>query len=94
VDKVIVDPFPSPFPNVNTMTNLPEAGDVITRHEEAVDFPTKVALHEVQLLRAALTKNSHNQRRTATALGLSYDQLRGLVRKYNLTAPNSRKQPE
>jgi psp operon transcriptional activator len=33
----------------------------------------------------ALTQNGHNQRRTAAALGLSYDQLRGMVRKHKLS---------
>ena len=30
--------------------------------------------------------SGYNQRRTAAAVGLSYDQLRGLVRKYKLAS--------
>jgi psp operon transcriptional activator len=40
---------------------------------------------EKRLLQEALARQGHNQRRTAGTLGLSYDQLRGLVRKHGLT---------
>jgi psp operon transcriptional activator len=50
-----------------------------------VDFNTRIEKMEKQLLREALRENGHNQRRTAAALGLSYDQLRGMVRKYQLS---------
>jgi len=40
---------------------------------------------EKQLLQEALAGQGHNQRRTAESLGLTYDQLRGLVRKHGLT---------
>jgi psp operon transcriptional activator len=85
LDRVIVDPFPSPFPDVNVIEASPGPGDETTQIEEAVDFHKQVAQHEVQLLRAALKSNGQNQRRAAIALGLSYDQMRGLVRKYHLT---------
>ena len=39
---------------------------------------------EKKLLQRALAEHAHNQRQTASALGLSYDQLRGLIRKYGL----------
>jgi psp operon transcriptional activator len=94
VDKIVIDPFPSPFRDGNSTTTAPETDDEIKQIEKAVDFHTQVALHEVQLLRAALTKNGHNQRRAATALGISYDQMRGLVRKYHLADQRSRKRLE
>lgn len=93
VDTIIVDPFPSPFADVRTITAKPEADVAITLVESVVDFHTRVALLEVELLRAALTKNGYNQRRAATALGLSYDQMRGLVRKHHLTDQAGRKKP-
>ncbi|MDP5070693.1 MAG: hypothetical protein NWQ45_07315 [Congregibacter sp.] len=36
------------------------------------------------LLLACLTRHDFNQRRSADALNLSYDQMRGLVRKHKL----------
>ena len=48
-------------------------------------FSAAVADYEKSLLRTALAENNQHQGNTAEALGLSYDQLRGLLRKYELT---------
>lgn len=40
---------------------------------------------EKALAEAALARHGRNQRRTAEALSLSYDQMRGIVRKYDLS---------
>jgi psp operon transcriptional activator len=40
-----------------------------------------VASYEKALLEAALLRHKHNQRSTAKALGLSYDQLRHALRR-------------
>jgi psp operon transcriptional activator len=45
---------------------------------------------EKSLLQKALRKYGQNQRRTADALGLRYDQLRGLVRKHGLSVRKRR----
>ena len=50
-----------------------------------MNFNAQVQRMEQQLLREALAENGHNQRRTAQSLGLSYDQLRGMVRKYGIS---------
>ena len=42
----------------------------------------EVALLEKQRIREALTEHRYNRRKAATRLGLSYDQFRGLLRKY------------
>jgi psp operon transcriptional activator len=49
------------------------------------DFRAAVAGYEKHLLDAALTKHRHNQRATAKAIGLSYDQLRHAMRRHGLT---------
>jgi len=51
-----------------------------------IDFREHMADCEKQLLRQALRQNQFNQRKTAAFLKLSYDQLRGYLRKYDLTA--------
>jgi len=51
-----------------------------------IDFRQHMADCEKQLLRQALRQNQFNQRKTAAFLKLSYDQLRGYLRKYDLTA--------
>ncbi|WP_241505755.1 phage shock protein operon transcriptional activator [Parahaliea mediterranea] len=57
------------------------------------DFASRLAGIEKQLLADALAENGHNQRRTAQALGLSYDQLRGMVRKHQLGGRRRRRKP-
>jgi psp operon transcriptional activator len=49
-----------------------------------VDFEAAVAQFETGLLRRALEEARFNQKRAAELLGLSYHQLRGLLRKYRL----------
>ena len=48
------------------------------------DFKSRVALFERDLLSRALAENRFNQRQTAEALGLSYDQLRHALRRHDL----------
>jgi psp operon transcriptional activator len=54
------------------------------RNDGASDLRSAVAAYEKQLLEAALERHRHNQRRTAAALGLSYDQLRHALRRHGL----------
>src|SRR5438876_5351193 len=48
------------------------------------DFRGAVAAYERQLLEDALRRNRFNQRATAVALGLSYDQLRHALKRHKL----------
>jgi psp operon transcriptional activator len=48
------------------------------------DFRSAVASYERQLLEEALQRNRFNQRATASALGLSYDQLRHALKRHKL----------
>lgn len=48
------------------------------------DFRGAVAAYERRLLEDALQRNRFNQRATATALGLSYDQLRHALKRHKL----------
>ncbi len=48
------------------------------------DFRSAVAAYERQLLEEALRRNRFNQRATAAALGLSYDQLRHALKRHKL----------
>jgi len=51
---------------------------------EPADFKTRVARFERDVLTKALAANRFNQRQTADALGLSYDQLRHALRRHDL----------
>jgi psp operon transcriptional activator len=48
------------------------------------DFKSRVARFERELLTRALAEHRFNQRQTAEALGLSYDQLRHALRRHDL----------
>ena len=87
VHEVVIDPFLSPFDvgQAQAETESHAAPDTAATDVEPVNFNDRIAQIEKQILRDALQENAHNQRRTATALGLSYDQLRGMVRKYKLS---------
>jgi psp operon transcriptional activator len=89
VDEVVIDPFLSPFADEPAPPSRSDQ-DQIETTSPPVDFNTRIEKMERQLLREALQENDHNQRRTAEALGLSYDQLRGMVRKYQLTGRQRR----
>jgi psp operon transcriptional activator len=79
---VVIDPFESPFEE--TPQSLPEVPRGAPAGEPA-DFAATMREIEHRLVREALEANGYSQRRTAEALGLSYDQLRGLVRKHGLS---------
>jgi psp operon transcriptional activator len=49
------------------------------------DFRSAIAAYERSILEDALARNRFNQRATATALGLSYDQLRHALKRHKLT---------
>ncbi len=52
---------------------------------ESVSFKEKVRDFEIQCIKTAYEQCQFNQRKTAEALDLSYHQLRGYLRKYQLT---------
>jgi psp operon transcriptional activator len=54
------------------------------RPEAVSDFRAAVASYERSLLEDALARNRFNQRATAAALGLSYDQLRHALKRHKL----------
>ncbi len=84
VDNIILDPLQSPFADAAAAPPSSTPPDTSTPAVPTGNFHAQVEQVEKQLLREALSTHGFNQRRTASALGLSYDQLRGLVRKYDL----------
>jgi psp operon transcriptional activator len=93
VDAIVIDPFISPYPTVDTSVDssieLPIASQGELQSDDAAQDPEQDFAHRMEtiertLLEEALTKNGHNQRLTAQTLGLTYDQVRGLVRKHGL----------
>ncbi len=83
IAEILFDPFASPWrpaaPAASTAIPAPSAA---TPAPEG--FDAQVRAFETGLLRTALAANQHHRGRAAEALGLSYHQLRGLLRKYGL----------
>jgi psp operon transcriptional activator len=81
--EVVIDPFGSPA------ASPAQAGDRIDPMDTTApegpgnsDFRGKIRSYEVKLLREAMEAVRFNQRRAAERLGLSYDQLRHLLRQH------------
>jgi len=86
--QVVIDPFLSPFEC--DPQPLPPVAEPANTAPPA-PFDRRMAALEKQQLQAALASHDNHQRRTARALGLSYDQLRYLVRKHGLSTRGRRK---
>lgn len=97
LDNIIVDPFASPYSNDNfSLATNQDAqpngaspagtpGIAQASHETSnQSFTETITRIEKELVSEALEQNRNNQRATAESMGLTYDQLRGLVRKHDL----------
>ncbi len=94
VDQIIFDPFTSPYRTSPREENNNPADPVVQSEQISGSnlFPVTVPDNfkqyiediEKETLHKALSENRFHQRRTAAALGLSYHQLRGHLKKYHL----------
>ncbi|MEY3659675.1 MAG: phage shock protein operon transcriptional activator, partial [Pseudomonadota bacterium] len=92
ISLVSFDPFASPYrpamgKRTHSPTVLPAAASPPARgvtEQSGQDFKRQVEQLEKDLLNSALQRCQYNQRKAASLLGLSYDQLRGYLRKYQL----------
>jgi psp operon transcriptional activator len=99
IDQIQFDPFHSPWaPMPGHVVPVPQIAEAAAPHEEAAplhavpsapvpatnDFRGAVTAYERELLEEALRRNRFNQRATASALGLSYDQLRHALKRHKL----------
>lgn len=91
VAHVVFDPFDSPWkpeapahraPAVSAPP--PPAAPAAASHDSVTDLRAAVDGHERAIIIHHLGKHRYNQRQTAKALGLSYDQLRHCLKKHGL----------
>jgi psp operon transcriptional activator len=96
VEQIQFDPFRSPWAPVERRAtgDEPEQVAPASAPPPAVqsefpastdDLKASVSAYEKALLEEALTRHRYNQRSTAAALGLSYDQLRHAMKRHKLT---------
>jgi psp operon transcriptional activator len=90
IDALQFDPFHSPHrPATREAAPVAEAALVAVSStldgpDEPTDYKTRLAKFERDMLRAAMAENRFNQRATAEAIGLSYDQLRHALKRHGL----------
>ncbi len=81
--EIIFDPFDSPWrPGNQTVKNKPAASNM---PDKPYDFKQSIQHEEVRRIKSAMEQNRFNQKKTADFLGMTYHQLRGYLRKYELT---------
>ncbi|MFM5950087.1 MAG: phage shock protein operon transcriptional activator, partial [Novosphingobium sp.] len=98
IAHVVFDPFdspwrPAPLPRA-AQADPPVAGQAEppaprqVALDQVSDLRAAVDAHEKAILEQALARNRFNQRQTAKALNLSYDQLRHAMKKHGLSERN------
>lgn len=97
VKEVVFDPFLSPWRPVKR-TSGTGAGSNSTVDDSLVisslGFKQQVSDYEQKILKEALRQCQFNQRKAAKLLDLTYDQLRGYLRKYELLSSKDQASPE
>ncbi len=92
IDHMVFDPFDSPWkpasrPRPAAMDSTSDAAPPRAASADldgVDDLRSAVDAHEKAILEQALGRHRYNQRQTAKALGLSYDQLRHCMKKHGL----------
>ena len=83
ITGIVFDPFESPWrPGVQTTANKPDSP---TFPNEPYDFKKDIQDEEKRRIKNAMELCRFNQKKTAEFLGMTYHQLRGYLRKYELT---------
>ncbi len=93
IAHIVFDPFDSPWKPAapvhaageGALPALTESAAPALRFDDVSDLRGAVDAHEKAILEHALGRNRFNQRQTAAALGLSYDQLRHAMKKHGLS---------
>ncbi|MCH8140541.1 MAG: phage shock protein operon transcriptional activator [Proteobacteria bacterium] len=81
ITEVLFDPFDSPYRPIGK-TDRAEAKHNVTTLP--LDLKQTVREFEIELLNRSLAEAKHNQRKAAELLKLTYHQLRGYLKKYEL----------
>ncbi len=84
IETIDFDPFDSPYFAAARETEevAPDRAKAAHSVDLSPGFKDLVAAYEKRLITQALDSSRHNQKKSAALLGLSYDQFRGLLRKY------------
>ncbi len=98
IDRIVLDPFESPFRPRAVARKADAAPAPMTNGHappaDPYDFFAHIAAIEQQALRIALDCCGGNQKKTATHLGLAYHQLRNLLRKHGMLSGSTANSPQ
>ena len=91
ISKIDFDPFASPWRPRSTAPQTSNGSAAGTAAEPSLplDFKQVTENHEIQLIKRALQQGQFNQKKAADLLGLTYHQLRGYLKKYQLLKDES-----
>ncbi len=90
INTIKFDPFESPYRPENISAKVTVAENTQTTPQSApstslpIDFKEHIQDYETDLIRKALEAGQFNQKKTAELLGMTYHQLRGYLKKYQL----------
>ena len=85
VNVIVIDPFQSPF---RPLAEVDGTAPLTAGLELPLNLKETIRDVEIDLVNKAMTASQFNQRKAAAALGLTYDQFRGYLKKYDLPAPS------
>ena len=85
VDEIVLDPFESPY----RPESVPKAEESGFRPTFPLDLKGAVRDFEIVTIRRALEESRHNQRKAAEQLSLTYHQMRGYLKKYDILKEGS-----
>jgi psp operon transcriptional activator len=80
---IIFDPFESPWRPGNQSTK--DKPDPVALPDKPYDFKQQIQDEEVRRIKSAMAHCRFNQKKAAEFLGMTYHQLRGYLRKFDLT---------
>ncbi|GLQ73572.1 phage shock protein operon transcriptional activator [Vibrio penaeicida] len=93
IDELVFNPFGTDWQTELVQSeDAPATDDTmgdISRMQFPIDYKRWQEDQDLALLHKVLDESKHNQRQAAKMLGLSYHQLRGMLRKYNLVGQQS-----
>ena len=81
--EIVFDPFDSPWRPVRQTTQENQAPEELP--DTPYDFKQAIQDEEIRRIKNAMEQCRFNQKKTAEFLGMTYHQLRGYLRKYELT---------
>ena len=84
IDTIEFDPFDSPWRPVSQASGESPNEASPTALQGPFDFKEHIQEYEIDLIRRALEECRYNQKKTAEYLGMTYHQLRGYLRKYEI----------